>query len=399
VPKAAAKPLTVRQVETLTTGVYCDGGGLYLHVRPNARSWIFRYTPRGGRKPRHMGLGSAKLVTLAQARRRASELLYQVKVDRVDPLVDRRAVQAEQVQAREQERPTAPSFEACAKAFLAERLKGRHQRASTSQFEIYVYPTIGAKRVNAITREHVLQVLRPIWTTMPPTADIVQKLLSRAFRYAVYLGYRTDDPAQWKDALDNVLPSIKTLHSVKHQKGLDVEAMPAFMARLRACDGNYYRATEFTILTAARREMTRDATWSEIDMTGRVWTIPAERMKSKREFRIPLSDRAFALVELMAETRRNDYVFPGDTADRVHTNAQLDIMKEVSGDRTLTIHGQRGAFRSWVRDKMKGVFDRDTVETAMAHKIHVGAEAAYIMGDILDERRKLMQAWDDYCSR
>ena len=397
-PKQIRTMLTIKKVETLPPGIYCDGGNLYLQVRANARSWIFRYTPPGGGKQRHMGLGPAPLRTLAEARDLAHQLRRQITVDKIDPLEERRGKHAE-VQQQKPEYPRVPTFAECAKACLIARQEGTsatYRRASAQQLKQYVYPALGERRVNTITRNHVLEVLRPIWTTKHVTAGRVQTLLSSVFKFAVFKGYRADDPAQWKNGLDNVLARPMAVHKVKHREALGVNGTPAFMAGLRAQSGTVYRAVEFTLLTAARSDMTRLAEWHEIDMAAAVWTIPKDKMKARRDFRIPLSTRAMAIIEVMAAIRRTGYVFPGGYGDRMNSGAQLFAIKLVSGDDKLTVHGLRSTFATWAQ--AQGIEAERLAQLSLDHRVHTATEAAYARSDLLEERRKLMQAWDDYCS-
>ena len=396
-PKQVRNGLTVRKVETLPNGLHCDGNNLYLQVHGVSRVWVFRYKSPVTGAMRHMGLGSAELVTLAEARDKAHTLRRKIVLDRVDPLAEKRVAAAQKALERPI-RSRAPTFAECAKACLMERQKGtgaRYRQDSARKLEQHVYPLIGERRVDAISRNDIADVLQPMWTTKHVTAGKVQVLMSTVFKFAVFKGYRPDDPAQWKHGLDNVLAKPTAVHEVRHREAMEVADIPAFMAQLHAQIGTYPRAVEWTILTAARSDMTRKAQWSEIDMSRKIWTIPKSRMKTRRDFRVPLSTTAWGIVELQAKTRRNDLLFPGDYGDVMGIYAQLRVVKLVSASDALTVHGFRSTFRTWAQESAS--WNRETIETAMAHAVHDATEKAYARGDVLDARRALMQAWDDYC--
>jgi integrase len=402
------EPLTALKVKKAKPGLHCDGEGLYLQVRPNGgRSWIFRYTSPDAGKPRYMGLGTTRVVSLAQARLKALELRRQLLLDRTDPLSQ---VQAARTAARST--PTKalmPTFEECMKLCLHERLKGTssdYQTDSDQQLRKYAVPLLGAKRIGEIVRDDVLAVLTPIWTTKHVTAKSVRSLMSRVFKWAVYKEYRADDPAAWKGYLDNALARSENVHTIKNFEAVAIADMPALIAKLHAKGDIKYRASEFTVLTAARSIMTRDAEWSEIDDKNRIWTIPKAKMKWRRkkatkDFRVPLTDRMLAILAEMKQYRRNKFVFPGVTADRLNQRAQLDCVKEMTGDDSKTIHGCRSTFRTWAQG-LKGQdgnprFDRETIEFAMAHKVYSEVEERYARGDLLDIRRSLMELWEQFC--
>ena len=173
------------------------------------------------------------------------------------------------------------------------------------------------------------------------------------------------------------------------------EDVPAFVGRLRAMQGVAARALEFTILTAARSGEVLGARWEEIDLLGKVWSVPAGRMKGGREHRVPLSERAVAILEELHQARTSDFVFPGLERGRPLNNTALHaVLRRAKAD--VTTHGFRSSFRDWAGDRT--AFARDVVEAALAHAIENKTEAAYRRSDALEKRRKLMAAWAAYCA-
>lgn len=389
--------LTVRKVETLPPGVYCDGGNLYLWVRPTARSWIFRYKAPGAKKRRNMGLGSALTVTLARARAKAHAARVQLD-ENIDPLEARRGERAEQARVQEVEHPRVPTLADCAKSYFTERHKGttqKHRRSSIVMLEQHAFPIIGNKRVNVPKYPHCLEVIRLIWDTHHVTAKRVLRLLRETFQESIRKGYRSDDPTI---GIENALARPSAVHTVKHRAALDVDLIPAFIAKLRASTDIKYRLTEFTVLTGAREAMARKVRWDQLDIANRVWTCPGSDMKSKRVFRVPLTARAMAIIEAMEPMRCNDYVFPSPYPGCafLSSQTQLRVTKKVTG-LDVTAHGTaRAAFATWAQ--AQGIEAERLAQLSLDHRVHTATEAAYARSDLLEERRKLMQAWDDYCS-
>ena len=166
--------------------------------------------------------------------------------------------------------------------------------------------------------------------------------------------------------------------------------MPSFPRSWRGLaerDSISARCLEFTILTAARTQEAIGATWSEIDLDSATWTIPATRMKAKRDHRVPLCKQAVAL--LRAQPRKGAHVF------KLSTMGMLELLWRMEGN-GYTVHGFRSTFSDWARDRTE--YPRDVIEMALAHSVKDKTEAAYRRGDALDKRRKLMADWARYCS-
>lgn len=374
-------------------GRYADGGGLYLQVSPNgSRSWILRYR-LGGRR-RHLGLGPLPRVMLSEARELASAARATLRDGRdpIDVKGSRRAAAA--VTSAK-----AMTFGACADAYITAQSAGwaadytEQWRASLTT---YACPILGALPVQAVDTQLVLKVLEPIWATKTVTAGRVRTRIEAVLDWARARGYRDgENPARWDGHLANLLPSVAKVAKVEHHAALPYVELPAFMAELRARPGISARALEFVILTAARSGEVLHADWSEIDLQTRVWTVSAARMKAARDHRVPLSDRAVALLGALPGPH-SGIVFPGAKAGRpLHKMALADTLVRMGRD-DITVHGFRSAFRDWAGDCTP--FAREVAEAALAHVVGDRTEAAYRRSDALQKRRMLMEAWSSFCS-
>lgn len=378
-----------------TKGLYPDGHGLYLQVATTGtKSWILRYK-RGG-QARDMGLGPVRDVSLAEARRKAQRCRQQL-LEGVDPLEARRAERAQAAL----EAAKAMTFDQCRDAYIAAHKAGwrnaKHRQQWTNSLTTYASPIIGPLPVAAVDTGLVLKVLEPIWTIKPETASRLRGRIERILAWAATRGYRAaDNPARWRGHLDHLLPAASRVRKVKHHAALPYGALPEFMASLRCHDSIAAAALEFTILTAVRAGEALGARWDEIDMAGRVWTIPAERIKSSREHRVPLSDAATAVLERMSEVRRGDMVFPSTRRDKPLSNMAMTMLLRRMGFGEVTVHGFRSSFRDWAAETT--AYPNHVVEMALAHTIGSKVEAAYRRGDLFEKRRRLMRDWDEYCT-
>jgi integrase len=241
-----------------------------------------------------------------------------------------------------------------------------------------------------------MRALEPIWTVKPETAGRVRGRIEAILDWAAARGYRAgENPARWRGHLDKLLPARSKVRRVEHHAALPYIEIGEFMAELRQQEGVVARALEFVILTAARTGEAIGARWSELNLTDRLWTVPAERMKAGREHRVPLSDRALAIVESMASIRSSDYVFPGGKAGRPLSNMALLMLLRRLGRDDLTSHGFRSTFRDWAAEST--AFPAEVAEMALAHAVGDRVEAAYRRGHLLQKRRQLAEAWASFC--
>jgi integrase len=385
--------LTAVSVKALKKpGLYGDGGGLYLQVADGgSKAWIFRFMQHG--KRRDMGLGPLHTVTLAEAREAARRCRQQVLAGE-DPIAARRAERA----AKAEPAAAINTFQKCAAAYIAQHEHGwknkKHAAQWTATLKRYAYPNIGQLDVAAIDVGLVMQVLQPIWATKNETASRLRGRIEIILDAATVLGHRTGpNPARWKGNLDKLLPARA---KGEHHPALPFNEMPAFMTALAAQEGLGARAMAFTILTGCRTTEALAATWAEIDLDAAVWTIPASRMKGKREHRVPLSEPAMAVLREMLAVRTGDYVFPGRNGNPLSTMAMLMVLRRM-GRTDITVHGFRSSFRDWVAEAT--AHPAEVAEMALAHAVGTKTEAAYRRGDLFQKRVDLMTDWAAYCAQ
>jgi integrase len=403
-PRKLHRALSPRSVATTKkVGLIADGGGLYLQTTIGSdgkfnRSWIFRYTVRN--RTRDMGLGGTDTFGLAEARDRARQA-RQLVADGVDPIERRKAQRAAPP-------ATVTTFAAAAanyvKAKASDWKRESHRRHWELTVDKYMNPVIGKLDVAAVTTDHVMKILQPLWSTKPRTGIAVRGRLEAILDREKVLGHRTgDNPARWKGCLEhlladpNILVELKRGDRGKHHPAMAYRDVPVFLTEVRGLSGSVPRALEFTVLCATRTGETIGARWDEIDPVTKVWTIGGGRrgrMKAGRELRVPLSDRCLAILEEMQATRRSEFIFPNEAGQLLHERMLAALLGRMRTD-GCTVHGMRSAFRDWAAETTS--FPREVCEAALAHSLG-STEAAYQRGDLLQKRAKLMQAWSDFCS-
>jgi integrase len=378
-------------------GLHAVGGvpGLMLQVTPTgARSWVLRL--RVGGKRREAGLGGFPAVPLADARRRARELREQADKG-ADPIAERQNAKAKLRADMALER----TFAQCAEAFIASHEAGwkhpKHRQQWGNSLANHVYPVMGALSVRAVSKEHVMAVLEPVWRTKPETGSRLRSRIELVLNYAMQAGFRPEglNPARWRGGLDALLPPTGKLKKVEPRPALAVGEIAAFMVKLRAAEGMGARALEFAILTAARSGEVRGATWAEIDLKDAVWTIPAGRMKAGREHRVPLSADALTLLRSLPMREGKDLVFfapRGGMLSDMTLTACLRRMKVAA-----VPHGMRSTFRDWAGERTN--HKREVIEHALAHRVGDAAEQSYARGSLFDKRRVLMDDWAAFVSK
>jgi integrase len=386
----AIHKLTTREAETISKrGRHSDGGGLYLSISGDGRRrWVFLYTWR--RKLREAGLGSAAKggVSLKAAREKASKGRDLVKSG-VDPIAE----------WNKPEGPEVPTFGNAADEFLDAHKEGwrndKHKAQWTMTLTRYC-EAIRATPVDKIDTEAVLSVLKPLWTRAPETTSRLRGRIEAVLDAAKARGFidrNQVNPARWRGHLDKLLPKRATL-TRGHHAALPYADVPAFIAELRRRSATAARAFEFCILTAARSGEALAARWDEFDLDGKIWTVPPARTKAAREHRIPLSDRALAILREMETGRSGDYVFPGQRAGRPLSGMAFEMLLRRMAS-PFTAQGFRSSFRDWAGNET--TFPRELAEHALAHVIGDKAEQAYRRSDALARRRELMDAWARHC--
>jgi integrase len=380
-------------------GFYPDGGGLYLQVTTSGgRSWIFRYRMDG--KQREMGLGSVLAVSLAQARKAAAEYRDMVKAG-TDPIDAREAKRAELAAERQKARGVL-TFDQAAEAHIAahrhEWRNEKHGGQWVATLKEYASPHFGSIPVNRIDTADILRALTPIWTAKTETATRVRGRIEKVLDWARVAGYREgENPARWRGHLEHSLAAPSKVAKTKHHAALPWRQIGDFMTDLRKREGVAARALEFAILCASRSGEVRMASWDEFDLAGRVWTIPAARMKAGREHTVPLSGRAIELLQQMPRIEGCQWAFPG-AKDQPLSDMSLTAVLRRMGV-AVTAHGFRSSFRDWCAESVANSFPREVAEHALAHQLPDRVEAAYQRGTLFDRRVMLMAAWGDYCAK
>lgn len=377
--------LSARTVATLKDpGRHSDGGGLYLVVdKSGAKRWAFLFRWEG--KLKEMGLGGIRSVPLAKARERAAAAREQV-ADGVNPIAARREQAADTV-----------TFGAFTDAYLDD-MEGqwrneKHRKQWRTTLTEYASP-LKDMPVAAVSTNDIHAVLKPIWISKAETASRVRGRIERVLDAAKAKGLRTgDNPARWQGHLAQLLPQRQKL-SRGHHTALPYPDVPAFVERLRDRPAISARALEFAILTAARSGETLGARWDEVDLEKRLWTVRAERIKAGREHRVPLSEAAMQLLQTLADLRTGDLVFPGQKQGRPLSGMAMEMILRRMQVK-VTVHGFRSSFGDWVGDKTD--FSREVAEAALAHSVGDATEQAYRRGDAVERRRKLMDAWAQFC--
>ncbi|MGZ5844358.1 MAG: tyrosine-type recombinase/integrase, partial [Xanthobacteraceae bacterium] len=263
------------------------------------------------------------------------------------------------------------TFRQCAESYMASHedawRNAIHRNQWRRSLTTYVYPALGDLPVAAIDTGLVMKIIEPLWKSKTETASRVRARIEGVLDWAKVRGFRTgENPARWRGHLDHLLPARIRVKRVKHFAAMPYAEIGDFMADLREQTNLGARALEFTILTAARTEQTRGATWHEIDLRAKIWTIPAERMKGGREHKVPLSAPALALLTDMASIRRGDFVFPGSREGPIYARAMAMALGRQTRD-DITVHGFRSTFRDWAAEQTD--FPSEAAEMALAHAV------------------------------
>ncbi len=395
-PKKAKERSAIEVSRLTAPGLWSVGGvaGLHLQVLPTgARSWVLRVVV--GNRRRDMGLGGYPDVPLAQAREKAREARELIRQG-VDPIERQRAL----LSAMKAAAAAALTFDQCCDAYIAAHEAGwknaKHGQQWRNTLKAYASPVMGALMVRDVALPHVLAVLEPIWRTKTETASRLRSRVELVLDWATARGYRDGlNPARWRGHLDKLLPAPGRVAKSDHHAALPVAEVGAMMRRLRAADGTGARALEFAILTAARSGEVRGATWPEIDLDAKVWTVPAERMKAGKEHRVPLSDAAVALLESLPREKGIDYVFPAPRGGQLSDMTLTAVLRRL--EVPAVPHGFRSTFRDWAAERTN--YPREAAEMALAHTIGDKVEAAYRRGDLFEKRRLMMADWATFCAK
>ncbi len=377
--------LTATKVKSLKEpGRYTDANGLHLFVRKSGRkSWVQRVKIDG--RQRDIGIGGYPDVTLAKARERVAHNRVAI-AEGQDPAIEKRKL-------------SVPTFRDAAYAVL-ELNKPRwrspkHASNWIQMLERHAMPTLGKMPVDRIDRADVLAVLTPIWTTRQETARRVRQRMKAIFRWAMSHGFIEHNPAG--EIIDGALPAMPQVR--EHFRALPYQEVGKAMKIIDGSTASTYAKLcfRFVVLTAARSGEARGATWHEIDMKARTWTIPAAKMKAGRPHRVPLSDQAIVvLAEAYSLRDESDLVFPSpQKAGRAMSDMTLTKILRTTGlAERATVHGFRTSFKTWTMETTDTPWA--VGEAALAHTLGNATEQAYARSDLFERRRELMQDWADF---
>ena len=370
-----------------------DGEGLYLNIAPSGtKSWVQRIVVDGRR--RDIGLGSYHTVSLARARELSHANRTAVAEGR-DPVLQKRECR----EAARSSSPSIPTFEDVASQVIELRRptwsNPKHAAQWQSTLATYAFPIFGKRPVDEITSGDVLAVLTPIWTDKHETASRVRQRMETVFDWAIAHGWRLDNPAG--KAVVRVLPRMSKFKS--HHKSLPYQQVPNALGQVKESNADplTHLSFEFLVLTAARSGQVRMSTWSEIDLESSTWTVPEERMKARREHRVPLLHRC---LEILAEARElsqrgSALIFPATTSESLSDMTFSALLRRLGIP--AVPHGFRSSFKNWSLEASL-IDDRWFLsELALAHDIGKETEKAYATTDLLQARRSLMEAWAEFC--
>ncbi len=395
--------LTSKKLESLakqaSPGKTNDGDGLYFQIaRSGTASWIFRYKVDG--RSREMGLGPYPAVTLSEARQHAADQRKLLACGD-DPLATRDAAREAKREAERQAAARSTDFETLSRDYQLAHggtWSEKWRKGWLRKLELYAFPIIGKLSASAIETEHVLKVLRPIWSAKTRTADEVRGQIEQVLDAAKARRLRDgDNPARWRGHLDNLLSKAekKKARQRQHFQAMRWEDLPALMEKLAQHPAREAIAARLLILTGARSHMVRFAEWHEFDLANGLWVLPADRMKMRKSFIVPLSSQ---VIEMLRGMPRGDtaYVFPGQGKSGVmHANAVRNLLHKL-GHTDITRHGFRSTFRDWANERTH--YPREVCELALAHDERDQTEAAYSRSNFVVKRRALMDDWADFCT-
>lgn len=375
------KRLSAAFVKKAPPGRHTDGGGLYLQVdRSGARRWLLRIVVRG--KRRDFGLGSANLASLAEARGKAQEYRKLARSGG-NPEVRERTVEGKATTFAELSRVVHE------RKFKDNTNNGKHIAQWINTLETYAFPVIGDPSVEDVHQDDFEQVLDPIWTTKPETARRVLQRMKTVFDHACGRGLRTKgNPAIGMRSLMR-----EQRAEPKHFNAVPLMEISDIVLGIDKSNDVGALALLLTILTAMRSGPIRAACWSEFDSGYHTWTVPAEKMKTRKEFVVPLSMAARSVLRRAERhrTKASDLVFPSPSNPaRMISDATMRKLLQ-SRYPNATVHGMRTCFRTWTSEIVRA--DHDVAELCLAHKVGSRVAQIYNQADLLEHRHLLMEKW------
>ena len=401
--------LSVLKIKSITKiGMHSDGDGLVLKVQKSAtegqfnKTWIYRWGANGANS---MGLGSADEVKLDKARDLAREYRKMYK-NGLDPRIEREKAK----QALLASQTKGFTFKEASEQYISSHKfswrNPKHADQWTNTLNTYAFPIMGKIQCADITVDHVYDVLKPIWENKNETATRLRGRIETVLAWASSMEHRTfSNVASYKGNLQYRLPTISRRNRIKHHNAMQYDDLPQFISENVNEISTSWKALLFCILTATRTSETIQASWSEFDLSKKLWIIPKERMKKSKEHRVPLSEQAVKLLKTQLKNG-SKWVFNNEQINKdkdvaqhkdksLSNMAMLTFVRRRDVNKTFTVHGFRSTFRDWAAEKAN--YPREVCEQALAHSLADQSEAAYQRADYFDKRKALMQEWADYC--
>jgi integrase len=372
------------------SGRYTDAAtrGLNFNVKNGRGYWAFRY--KYGEKRLDLSLGVYPSIALKEARKRA----VAARNDLLNGIQPKAYWKVKPDSSIENQLLFKDFAKQCIEAKKAEWKNSKHINQWFNTIEQYANPIIGRKHLEDIDTQDILEILNPLWYTKTETASRLRGRLEWILASATTRRFRSGlNPATWKGHLETILPKPTKVVTVKHHPALPYKEMPSFMAILQEKDGVACLALEFLILNANRSGEVLNGLRSEITENG-LWVIPADRMKARREHRIPLGKRSLEILTISAQLDENSQYLFSKNGKPLSNMAMAMLLRKINPE--ITVHGFRSTFRDWVAEETS--HSSEVAEKALAHTITNQVERAYRRGDLLEHRKCLMKDWEDYCT-
>lgn len=389
----------IREIQDATfsplakTALLGDGDGLYLSVsKTGTTSWLFRYMDHG--KARAVGLGGYPATTLSKAREKA-QALRDARSGGIDPMAFKEAA----VEEQRQRTAEVKTFKVCAKDYIDTKQTAwkneKHEQQWRNTLEQYAYPVIGQLPINRINTDHIVKILKPVWSSKAETASRLRGRIEKILDWAKVHGLRQgENPARFKGHLEHLLPKQRA-GAQKHHASLPYQQLPAFVKKLQDQSGMSRFALEFTILCAARTGETLGMTWSEVNLAKKIWIIPADRMKAGVEHRVHLCSRVVDILKEVKPFSGEKYVFISGKEDKPMSQMSMAMLLRRMHYSDITVHGMRTSMRVWSGECTDYPFE--VCEQALAHKVGNAVSQAYLRTDYFDRRISLINDWASFC--
>ena len=381
-----------KQILYLSKGKYHDGKGLYISISCQGMGkWSYRY--RIDNKSREMGLGTFPEVPIVDARQKAEDNRRLV-IKKIDPIKDKR----KQEVLRNQQNKT---FSFIADLYIKSKKKNEWSNPKSEQqwrntIKTYVNPYLDKISFTDINVDDIHELLLPIWFSKTETARRIQQRLFRIFAFAkIKKWYERDNPALWKGGLQEIMSDPFMIHKVKSFASLEHNQITDFYETLCEVETITAYALRLLILTSTRTKEVIEAEFKEFDLDKKIWTIPEYKMKARVEHKIPLSDEAIYIINVMRQKHNHEYVFHNKaTGKHISNNAMLVFLKKHYTKTKITVHGFRATFRTWAEET--GKYQHHAIEFCLAHQLPTKVEKSYLRTNLFEMRKVIMNDWEEF---